>query len=100
MLINEVLKEFIFDCEIRKISPRTLKSYRNNNQRFFNYSEKEFNVTELEEFSHWHIKQYFRFLIDKGLKETYVNGVLKSMRAFFLYTGEIAGNTCPFHFPV
>ncbi|MBW9157801.1 hypothetical protein [Clostridium tagluense] len=88
MLINEVLKEFIFNYEVRK-----------NNQSFFNYIEEEFNITELEEFSHLHIKQYFRFLIDKGLKETYVNGVLKSMRAFFLYTGEIAGNTCPFHFP-
>ncbi|GCD11393.1 tyrosine-type recombinase/integrase [Clostridium tagluense] len=85
MLINEVLKEFIFDCEIRKISPRTLKSYRNNNQRFFNYVEKEFNITELEEFSHLHIKQYFRFLIDKGLTETYANGILKCMRAFFVY---------------
>ncbi|MBW9147293.1 tyrosine-type recombinase/integrase [Clostridium sp. CM027] len=85
MLINEVLKEFIFDCEIRKISPRTLKSYRNNNQRFFNYIEKEFNITELEEFSHLHIKKYFRFLIDKGLTETYANGILKCMRAFFVY---------------
>lgn len=85
MLINEVLKEFIFDCEIRKISPRTLKSYRNNNQRFFNYIKKEFNIIELEEFSHLHIKKYFQFLIDKGLTEIYVNGILKCMRAFFVY---------------
>ncbi|MCB2295412.1 hypothetical protein LGK95_18170 [Clostridium algoriphilum] len=41
MLINDELKEFIFDCEIRKISPRTLKRYINNNQRFFNYVEHE-----------------------------------------------------------
>ncbi len=85
MLINEVLKEFIFDCEIRKISSRTLKGYRNNNQRFFNYIEQEFNITELEEFSHLHIKKYFRFLIDKGLTETYANGILKCMREFFVY---------------
>jgi integrase/recombinase XerD len=85
VLINEVLKEFIFDCEIRKISPRTLKGYKNNNQRFFNYIEQEFNITELEEFSHLHIKKYFRFLIDKGLTETYANGILKCMRAFFVY---------------
>jgi len=61
LLINEALKEFIFDCEIRKISPRTLKGYRNNNLRFFNYVEHEFSITELEEFSHLHIKKYFRF---------------------------------------
>ncbi|MBU3154772.1 tyrosine-type recombinase/integrase [Clostridium estertheticum] len=85
MLINDALKEFIFDCEIRKISPRTLKSYRNNNLRFFNYVKQEFNIIELEEFSHLHIKKYFRFLIDKGLTETYANGILKCMRAFFVY---------------
>ena len=31
---------------------------------------KEFIITELEEFSHLHIKKYFRFQIDKGLTET------------------------------
>jgi len=85
MLLNEALKEFLFDCEIRKISQRTLKSYRNNNLRFFNYKEKEFNISELEELSHLHIKQYFLFLIDKGLSETYANGILKCLRALFVY---------------
>ena len=28
MLVKDVLKEFAFDCEIRKISPRTLKVTR------------------------------------------------------------------------
>lgn len=85
MLINDALQEFIYDCEIRKISPRTLKSYRNNNLRFFNYVKQEFNIMELEEFSHLHIKKYFRFLIDKGLTESYANGILKCMRALFVY---------------
>ncbi len=29
MLLSEMLKEFIFDCEIRKMSSRTIKSYKN-----------------------------------------------------------------------
>lgn len=49
VLLKEVLKEFTFDCEIRKISPRTLKGYTNNNLRFLNFIEKEFNIIELEE---------------------------------------------------
>ena len=69
MLVKEVLKEFAFDCEIRKISPRTLKGYRNNNLRFFNFIEKEYRITELEEITHLHIKKYFLFLINKGLSE-------------------------------
>ena len=85
MLLPEVLKEFIFDCEIRKMSNRTIKNYKNNNQKFFNYIEGEFDVAELEEVSHLHIKQYFKFLISKGLSEVYVNGILKCLRAFFVY---------------
>ena len=85
MLVKEVLNEFAFDCEIRKISTRTLKGYRNNNLRFFNFIEKEYGITELEEITHLHIKKYFLFLINKGLSEVYVNGILKCMRAFFVY---------------
>lgn len=85
MLLQDVLKEFVFDCEIRKMSSRTIKSYRNNNQRFFNYTQGEFQVTELEEVTHLHIKHYFQFLIAKGLTESYVNGILKCFRAFFVY---------------
>ncbi len=86
MLLEEVLKEFVFDCEIRKMSIRTIKNYKNNNQRFFNFIEGEFDVTELEEVSHLHIKKYFKFLISKGLSEVYVNGILKCLRAFFVYS--------------
>lgn len=85
MLLKDVLKEFLFDCEIRKMSSRTIKSYKNNNQRFFNFIEGEFDVTELEEVSHLHIKQYFKFLISKGVSEVYVNGRFKRLRDFFVY---------------
>ncbi|OAA84709.1 tyrosine-type recombinase/integrase [Clostridium ljungdahlii] len=85
MLLKDVLKEYIFDCEIRKMSNRTIKSYRNNNQRFFNYIEGQYQIVELEEVTHLHIKSYFKFLIDKGLTEVYVNSILKCLRAFFVY---------------
>jgi integrase/recombinase XerD len=94
---RDVLKEFIFDCEVRKISPRTLKGYKNNNLKFFNFIEKDYKITELEEISHLHIKKYFQFLIEKGLSEVYVNGILKCMRAFFAYCTKeeyVAKNSC------
>lgn len=85
MVLQDVLKEFVFDCEIRKMSSRTIKSYRNNTQRFFNYIEGEFKTTKLEEVTHLHIKHYFQFLIAKSLTEVYVNSILKCLRAFFVY---------------
>ena len=37
MLLEDLLKEFVFDCEIRKLSKRTIKIYINNNQRLLNF---------------------------------------------------------------
>ena len=85
MLLDEVLKEFIFELEIKKFSKRTIKSYRNNNALFFNYINNEFQVTELENVTTQHIKMYFQYLTKKGLKPTYINSILKNLRAFFVY---------------
>ena len=37
MLLEEVLKESLFELEIKKFSKRTIKSYKNNNALFFNF---------------------------------------------------------------
>lgn len=85
MQLDDILKEFIFDCEVKNFSKRTLKSYRNNNALFHNYLKHEFEITELEQIKAIHIKRYFKFLMKKGLKSTYANGILKTIRAFFRY---------------
>lgn len=71
MLLEDVLKEFIFDCQLRKLSERTIKSYKNNSLACFSYFEKEFGLVELEELSYKHIQQYLYYLPEKGLKESY-----------------------------
>jgi len=85
MQLNDVLKEFVFENETSKKSEKTIKSYRNNNQRFFNFIESEYKITELEDIIPLHIRQYIQFLMKKDLKESYVNSILKSIRAFFAY---------------
>ncbi len=85
MLLQDVLKEFIFDCRLRKLSERTIKGYRNNMLRFFRYIETEYSITELEELAPPVIKGYISHLSSFGRKETYINGIIKNMRAFFKY---------------
>lgn len=85
MYLKDLQKEFLFDCEIRKLSTRTMKSYRNNLGLFIQYIENEMSITELENVSSAIIKKYFQYLIKKGLKESYVNGILKVFRAFYKY---------------
>lgn len=51
----------------------------------FQFLENEFKITELEDVRNLHIRAYISHLSESGKKETYVNGLIKCFRAFFLY---------------
>ena len=85
MLNEDVLKEFIYDCELRKLSKKTIKGYRNNNLRMFQFLLSEYQVSELEDVNHLMIKSYVSYLTSLGRKETYINGIIKCFRAYFAY---------------
>lgn len=82
---QDVLKEFLFDCRMRKLSARTIKSYNNNNLKMFHYISNEFGITELEETNHIAIRGYLSYLTSNNLRETYINGLIKCFRAYFSY---------------
>ena len=83
MLTKHCLQEFILDCQLRRLSPRTVKGYHNNTHNFLIYSEKHYEITEVEEIRTVHIKQYIQYLLNKKLSASYINGILKCLRAFF-----------------
>lgn len=85
MLLEDVLKEFIYDCELRGLSPRTIKGYRNNNARFFKFLEEELSVIELERVTTKQIKMYLTLLKEQDLSESYANGIIKNLRSFLNY---------------
>lgn len=85
MLLNDVLKEFLYEIQIKNYTTRTIKSYKNNLAKFFKYCESELEITELEEITHLHIKQYLNYLKEKGLTPTYINTILKNLRSFYTY---------------
>lgn len=85
MLLKDLLSEYILELELQNYSIRTMKSYRNNNLLFFTYVQNEFNITEIEDVKPLHIKSYIKFLKRKGSKPTYINGIVKTFRAYFKY---------------
>lgn len=87
-MLEDCLNEFVFDCKIRKLSERTIKSYCNNNALMINYIKNEFEIKEVEDTNHKCIQNYIDLLYGKGLKETYINGLIKNFRAFFRYCEE------------
>lgn len=85
MLLKDLLEEFILELQIQNYSPRTMKSYRNNNLLMFTFIEKEFGIKEIEKVKPIHIKTYIKFLQRNKRKTIYINGIIKCFRAFFKY---------------
>lgn len=85
MLLEDALNEFLLDLELKQYSQRTIRHERNSVQKMLYFIAEEYKVTQLEKVKHLHLKGYVRCLTDLGRKETYVNGLIKSFRAFFRY---------------
>lgn len=85
MLIDDVLREYIYEIRLRNYTQRTIKGYKNNLNKFLTYCKNEFGLSEIEEVSHLHIKQYLKELKDRGLSESYINTILKNIRSFYKY---------------
>lgn len=85
MSLEDALKEFLYECELRKFTWKTVKSYRNGLEYLINYLKQEQNVECVENIESKHLKAFFRYQQKKGRKETYLNGLIKVYRAFFKY---------------
>ena len=49
MKIEHAIKEYLLEIEIRKFTPKTIKSYRNNLSLFLRYCEEVAKVEDTEE---------------------------------------------------
>lgn len=82
MLLEDALKEFIFECEIKKYTWKTIKGYRNGLEFLINYLQQKHNLTEIEEVHTRHLKAYFVWQSRRGRKGIYMNGLLKTFQSF------------------
>lgn len=85
MLNEDVLKEFIFECKLRKLSDRTVSSYRNANLRMMKFIGEQYGITELEETHHQAIKGYIAYLMQQKLSEVYINRNIICYKCYFNY---------------
>lgn len=74
--------------EIKRLSPRTVKTAINSSKAFFQYVNTEFDVEELEEINQLHIKKYVAYMQSLDRTEIYINSILKYLRMFYRYCVE------------
>ena len=92
LLANHCLEEFKLDCQLRRLTERTINGYYNNTLNFLIYAEKHHGVTEVEEIYTLHIKHHVQHLLNKKLTAPYTNNILKCLRAYIniCYTAPVA----------
>lgn len=85
MRMSEAIREFGFDCKIRKLSLKTIDNYNKQLKYLQRYLESEFDVKDLEAVRSIHIKEFLSMKDDQGCKPQYINDLLKVFKTFFTY---------------
>lgn len=84
MLLSTVKDEFVFHCQSRNLSPKTIRNYRKQIEYLLNYLSEEHQVTHIEDVQPEYIKA---FLLKMKPSHTvnYLNDLLKAFKVFFKY---------------
>lgn len=85
MLFRDAVTEFHFDCQVRKLSAKTIKLYDRQLEYLAAYIEKADGVTMLEDVRSVHIKRFLVGKAEAGRKPQYINDLLKAFKVFFKY---------------
>lgn len=85
MMLKDMITEFVYECEIRNYTQKTIRGYKNNILHLANFLEREFKAKQLEEVTLPMLKSFLKYQQSKKCKGSYINGLIKSFRAFFKY---------------
>ena len=88
MKIDVAAKEYLVEIEVRKFTKKTIRSYRNNLNLFLRYCQEQADVNDLEDLTLAVIRKFTLYMIEKGRKGSYINGLLKVAKAFIQYCYE------------
>ena len=87
MEIQQGIKEFLIEIEVRKYTPRTIRGYRNNLNLFLRFCT-EHEIADIENVTLATVKQFTRGMTARKKKGTYINGILKGVKSFLQYCYE------------
>lgn len=85
MLTKDAVKLYLLEIEIRRYTPKTIRSYTNSLNFFFAWQEKYNHITLVENLTNPHIKAFVASMLRENKKATYINTILKVLRSFLIY---------------
>ena len=84
MTVENAIREFLIEIEIRKYTPKTRKGYKNNLSLFSRF----LGNFDIEDLTLGEVKRFTAYMVERGKKGTYINGILKCVKSFIQYCFE------------
>ncbi len=88
MLLSSVRDEFVFHCQCRKLSPRTIRNYGKQIDYLLRFLQQEHGISSIEDVSPRHLKDFLHSMLKAGRTTNYANDLLKAFKVFFRYAFE------------
>ena len=88
MKMQSAVEEYLVEIEVRKYTPKTIRSYRCNLNLFLHFCAEKLHVETVAALTPAVVRQFSRCMSEAGRKGTYINGVLKSIKSFIQYCYE------------
>ena len=88
MLLSSIREEFVFHCQTRKLSPRTIRNYEKQINYLLRFLHDKHGISVIEDVSPRHIKEFLHNMLKAGRTTNYVNDLLKAFKVFFRYAFE------------
>ena len=85
MQLETLVKEFLFECEIREYSEKTVGNYKKQLRHFTEFLRDQLQVETLEELEPKHVKSFIKFYQMRQCKPSYVNDNLKAVKVLCSY---------------
>lgn len=87
MKIKAAIRDYLLEIEIRKYSPRTIRTYRIHLGIFQGFCD-ELGVDDMDDVSLAVIRKFTQKMGENGRKSTYINGLLKTIKSLVQYCYE------------
>lgn len=85
MRLSAAIRDYLIEIEVRKYTPKTIKGYRTNLDLFLRFCGEIAEIDTLEDLTPAIVRQFTKYMVDRGRKGTYINGLLKSIKSFTQY---------------
>ena len=80
--MEQILNVYLNDLELNNFSTKTIKTYRNNIGQLISWLNA-MDITNIEQITPMHIKQFIAFKRENNCSAVYINNLLKCYRPFF-----------------